>query len=169
VTLRKKTQGQIDQLEQTTDVQAETLIQQHYAGLRILVVDDEPVNREVAQIQLEAVGLTVDTAEDGAEAVAMAQVTAYAAIFMDMQMPRLNGLMATQQIRAIPGNRQTPIIAMTANAFVEDKARCFEVGMTEFLSKPYEPEALFSTLLRSLSCGNHQKGDSEYFPDERDV
>ncbi len=124
--------------------------------LRTLVVDDhamvrEPVNREVAQLNLEAVGLVVATAEDGAAAVAMTQDKAYAAIFMDMQMPNINGLEATRQIRKLPGYSDTPIIAMTANAFAEDKARCFAAGMTDFLVKPFDPDTLFATLLRSLS------------------
>jgi CheY-like chemotaxis protein len=104
----------------------------------------------VAQIQLEAVGLRVDMAEDGAQAVSMAQETAYAAIFMDMQMPNVNGLEATQEIRRLPGYQRTPIIAMTANAFAEDKALCHEAGMSDFLVKPFDPDTLFSTLLHSL-------------------
>jgi PAS domain S-box-containing protein len=138
----------------TNPVDAERFIKKHYAGQRILVVDDEPMNREVAQMQLEAVDLVVDTAADGNEAIAMARGTIYAAIFMDMQMPKLNGLEATQQIRELPGYRQTPIIAMTANAFAEDKARCLQAGMTDFLGKPFNPDALFAMLLKGLSQRN---------------
>ena len=128
----------------------EAQIRQRYAGRRILVADDEPINREVAQMQLEAVDLVVDTAEDGAEAVTLAQETTYAAIFMDMQMPNVNGLEATQQIRQLPGYGQIPIIAMTANAFAEDKVKCLEAGMNDFLIKPFNPDQLFAILLRSL-------------------
>ena len=131
------------------DVEAE--IRQHYYGYRVLVVDDDEINREVAQIQLEAVDLVVDTAKDGVEAIAMAQQRVYAAIFMDMQMPNVNGLEATKGIREIPQYRDVPIIAMTANAFAEDRARCFEAGMNDFLTKPFNPATLFTTLLRSLS------------------
>ena len=131
-------------------VDAEAEIKQHYPARRILVVDDEPVNREVARMLLEDINLVVDTAEDGDEALALVQQHSYAAIFMDMQMPRLNGLAATRQIRELPGYAQTPIIAMTANAFAEDKARCFEAGMSDFLVKPFDPETLFATLLRTL-------------------
>ncbi len=141
----------------TDNVDAETRIQQRYSGSRILVVDDEPVNREIAQMQLEAVDLVVDTAEDGAQAVTLAQETRYAAIFMDMQMPKLNGLDATRQIRQMPGYRKTPIIAMTANVFAEDKAQCFAAGMTDFLIKPFNPDMLFATLLRALSERNGQR------------
>ncbi|MDO8789165.1 MAG: PAS domain S-box protein [Sulfuritalea sp.] len=129
---------------------AETAIRERYAGRCILVADDEPINLEVAQIQLKAAGLAVDTAQNGAEAIALARKTAYAAIFMDMQMPNINGLEATRQIREMPGYRQTPIIAMTANAFAEDKARCFEAGMNDFLIKPFDPETLYAILLREL-------------------
>ena len=129
---------------------AEADLQHKYFGHRVLVVDDDPINREVAQIQLEAVDLIVDTAEDGLVAFTMAQRIVYSAIFMDMQMPNLDGIEATKQIREIPGYRQVPIIAMTANAFAEDKAQCFEAGMSDFLIKPFDPDTLFTTLLRSL-------------------
>jgi PAS domain S-box-containing protein len=137
-----------------TAVKFEAEIRKRFAGQRILVVDDEPVNREVALIQLEFVDLAADAAEEGAEAVAMARKSSYAAILMDMQMPKLNGIEATREIRQIPGYRDTPIIAMTANAFAEDKAECLAAGMTDFLSKPFSPDELFATLLRSLSRGN---------------
>ena len=132
-------------------VDAEAEIRKRYAGQRILVVDDEPINLEVALMQIEAVDLVADTAEDGAEAVAMARKNSYAAIFMDMQMPKLNGVEATQEIRQLPGYRDTPIIAMTANAFAEDKARCMAAGMNDFLIKPFNPDEMFAILLRSLS------------------
>jgi PAS domain S-box-containing protein len=131
-------------------IDAELVIQQHHAGSRILVVDDEPINCEIAKMLLEDIGLVVDTAEDGAMAVALARQTPYAAIFMDMQMPNLNGLEATQQIREISGRRETPIIAMTANAFAEDKARCIAAGMSDFLTKPFAPDVMFAILLKWL-------------------
>jgi CheY-like chemotaxis protein len=134
----------------TASTDAETRMRQDYPGARILVVDDEPINREVALMQLEAAGLVVDTAENGAEAVALAGKTGYAAILMDMQMPILDGLEATKQIRGLPGCRQIPIIAMTANAFAEDKARCIDAGMNDVLIKPFDPDQLFAILLRSL-------------------
>ena len=135
----------------TIAVDAEAEIQRGYAGQRILVVDDEPINREVVVIQLEAVLLDVDTAEDGAAAVEMARNNHYAAILMDMQMPQLNGIEATQQIRQLVGYQDIPIVAMTANAFAEDKARCLQAGMNDFLIKPFNPDELFAILLRALS------------------
>ena len=133
------------------DQGAELLLKYRHAGRRILVVDDEPINREITMLQLEAVDFVVDTAEDGAQAVAMARKNGYAAIFMDMQMPKLNGIEAAQQIRQHAGYRDTPIIAMTANAFAEDKAQCLAAGMDDFLIKPFAPNQLFAILLRALS------------------
>jgi CheY-like chemotaxis protein len=153
VTLRKSDKAAT--LQPATDVDAEAAIQLRYAGHRILVADDEPMNREIVQMLLEGVGLVVDTAEDGAEAIALARQTDYAAIFMDMQMPRVNGLEATQRICELPGYSDRPIIAMTANAFAEDKARCLEAGMSDFLLKPFDPDTLFSTLLRGLGQRHH--------------
>jgi len=137
--------------QQAPEVEAEKLIKQRYPGVRILIVDDEPINREVARMPLDDAGLVVDMAEDGAQAVAMARVTPYTAILMDMQMPTMDGLEATRQIRLLPGYTTIPIVAMTANAFAEDKARCFEAGMNDFLIKPFAPDTLFATLLRVLS------------------
>jgi PAS domain S-box-containing protein len=130
---------------------AEEVLRKRHGGRRVLIVDDEPVNREVAKMLLEDTGVLIDTADDGSEAVAMAQKTDYAAILMDMQMPTLNGLEATRRIRQHADRQHTPIIAMTANAFAEDKARCLEAGMSDFMVKPFDPETLFSILLRALS------------------
>ena len=134
-----------------TVADAEAVIRQHHAGSRILVVDDEPINRDIARLQLAAAGLVIDVAADGAEAIAQARQTAYAAILMDMQMPNIDGLDATRRIREIPEHVHTPIIAMTANAFVEDKARCMSAGMDDFLTKPFDPDDLFAIVLRWLS------------------
>lgn len=129
---------------------AEAEIKQRHAGRRILVVDDEPINCEIAVSLLQAAGLEVDTAEDGIQAVAMAGMCDYDAILMDMQMPNLDGLQATARIRSLSGHQATPVIAMTANVFVEDRARCLAAGMDEFIPKPFNPAALFSTMLKCL-------------------
>jgi CheY-like chemotaxis protein len=147
-TLEKNTEPCEDPASIVLDAEAE--IRRRYSGCRVLVVDDEPINREVAQMQLEAAGLLVDQAADGAEAVAMVQATGYTAILMDMQMPVLDGLEATRRIRRDSERMSTPIIAMTANAFAEDKARCLGAGMNDFLAKPFMPEELFATLLRQF-------------------
>jgi PAS domain S-box-containing protein len=147
----QKAERQKNAVTPEANADAEKTIQENYRGERILLVDDEPVNREIAQILLEDTGLIIDSAEDGVQAIAKAQTSAYRAIFMDMLMPNIDGLEATRQIRELPGHRQTPIIAMTANAFAEDKARCFAAGMNDFLVKPFDPQTLFSTLLHWLS------------------
>ena len=132
---------------------AEALVREHYRRFRILLVDDEPINLEVTQHLLEEAGLSIAVAEDGVQAVQMAQNNAYALILMDMHMPNLNGIEATQRIRQLPDYAETPILALTANAFSEDKARCFEAGMNDFIVKPINPESLFATVLYWLQQG----------------
>ena len=129
---------------------AEKAIQRDHVGKRVLLAEDEPINREIALMLLEDVGLKVDLAENGREAVAKASAVNYAAILMDMQMPVLDGLDATRQIRQLPECARTPILAMTANAFVENKDQCFAAGMDDFIAKPVIPEVLYESLLRWL-------------------
>ena len=135
----------------SAEAHAEVALRERYPGRRVLVADDEPVNRELAQMLLEDALLVVDIAVDGAHAVARAREQRYDAILMDMQMPNLDGLEATRMIHALPGAATTPILAMTANAFAEDRARCRDAGMIDFISKPFEPRELFETLLRALA------------------
>jgi CheY-like chemotaxis protein len=96
---------------------------------------------------LEDVGLVVDVAEDGRQALELAKQNHYALILMDMQMPVMNGVEATQAIRADSLNQTTPILAMTANAFDDDRQRCIAAGMNEHIAKPVDPEKLFEILL----------------------
>ncbi|KAB2963124.1 ATP-binding protein [Zoogloea sp.] len=128
-----------------------TEIRRLHAGKRVLVAEDEPINQEVARIMLEDVGLQVDVAEDGEQAVRLAADTDYALILMDMQMPVMNGIEATHAICAGGRNRQTPILAMTANAFIEDRERCLAAGMRSHIAKPVIPENLYGMLLKWLA------------------
>jgi two-component system sensor histidine kinase/response regulator len=159
--LKKKNGGQQAIAQPAAHHEAERLIRERHHGTQVLIVDDEPINAEIAQMYLEAAGLVVNIAEDGAQAVTLARKNHYATILMDMQMPKLNGVEATRQIRELPGYRDTPIIAMTANAFTEDKLLCLEAGMNDFLIKPFNPDELFGIVARSLSqCDNDKRGSS---------
>ena len=136
---------------------AEAQIKARFAGVRLLLAEDEPVNQEVSRDLLEDVGLRVDLAEDGAAAVTMARQTRYALILMDMQMPNLNGVDATRAIRADSLNRNTPILDMTANAFQEDRQVCIDAGMNDHIGKPVDPDRLFETLLQWLDAPTPQE------------
>ena len=130
---------------------AEDMLRRDFAGSRILLVEDEPVNQEVSRTLLEDLGLSVDLAEDGLVAVQRAAAEKYALILMDMQMPQMDGLDAARAIRAAGLNRATPIVAMTANAYDEDRQRCLAAGMNAHIGKPVSPPLLFETLLDWLS------------------
>jgi PAS domain S-box-containing protein len=129
---------------------AREVLAQEFQGTRILLAEDEPVNREVMTFLLEDAGLTVDVAVNGQEALEMARDGGYSLILMDIQMPVMNGLDTTRAIRRLPGLSTLPVLALTANAFDEDRERCLDAGMNDHISKPVEPDLLCSTVLRWL-------------------
>lgn len=133
------------------DANAIDTLRTRHPGLRVLVAEDEPVNREIATILLEDAGCLVDAAEDGLQAVTLAAAASYDLILMDMQMPGMDGLEATRRIRQMANHRNTPILAMTANAFVEDRALCLAAGMNAFLTKPVLPAILYTAIVRALA------------------
>jgi CheY-like chemotaxis protein len=119
------------------------------AGRRLLLVDDNPINRAVGVELLQRAGASVDTAVDGRAAVdALAAGRAYDAVLMDLEMPRMNGLAAARAIRALPDRADLPIIAWTAHVLPEDRARCIDAGMSDYLPKPVAPERLYATVAR---------------------
>jgi two-component system, sensor histidine kinase len=122
-------------------------------GLRLLVAEDNEVNREVLAAMLAHLGHTPRFAHDGRSAVQAAQDEDFDAVLMDLHMPELDGIGATRAIRALPGSRAgLPIVALTADAFADTRARCLEAGMNDFLSKPVTLDALAQVLARALAA-----------------
>ncbi len=128
----------------------EAVLRSRVTSSQILLVDDCDINREVASALLQSVSIPVDVAENGRQAIEMIRAKAYDLVLMDIQMPEIDGLAATRVIRATPNRSTTPIVAMTANVYEEDRRACFEAGMNDFISKPVDPEVLFATLTKWL-------------------
>lgn len=138
-------------LSQQASVSAESLLRQRAQGARILLVDDEPINQMITKEFLEDVGLAVSLANNGKEAVEQLQGDApFDLVLMDIQMPEMDGVSASKLIRTNPARRTLPIIALTANAFSEDRHKCLAAGMNDFVTKPVDPNALFEVILRWL-------------------
>jgi PAS domain S-box-containing protein len=115
---------------------------------RVLLVEDNVLNQEVVGEMLRDAGVIVDIAENGLTAVIKAGNLHYDIIFMDLHMPEMNGFEATRALRASPHSSKVPIVALTANAMVEDRDRCIAAGMDDFIGKPVRPEALIRALAR---------------------
>lgn len=142
--------GQTAQGSLSTENNAEDVLRRDFRGQRILLAEDEPINQEIARELLADVGLVLDVADDGAQAVSLAQRNDYALILMDVQMPVMDGLDAARAIRRLIDRAGVPIVAMTANAFAEDREQCLAAGMNDFLAKPVDPEDLFQVLVSWL-------------------
>jgi signal transduction histidine kinase/CheY-like chemotaxis protein len=124
---------------ESTSEAAEIILARDYMGRRVLLAEDEPINREITMELL---------AEAGFDDL----------ILMDMQMPGMNGIEATRRLRAMPQTATTPIVALTANAFAEDRQQCFMAGMNDFITKPIDPESFFATLLHWLRSHEFRSG-----------
>ena len=128
---------------------SEELVRERHAGQSVLLAEDNIVNRLVARELLMHCGLVVEQAENGAIALELASSQSWDLILMDMQMPVMDGLVAARAIRE-RGDQRVPIIAMTANAFLEDRDACLEAGMNDHIAKPVNPGALYAILMRWL-------------------
>lgn len=129
---------------------AEDGFRKRHQGARVLVVEDDAGCRLVAEELLAPTGLHLEFADDGLQAVELARQTRYDLIAMDLSLPALNGIDAARQIRALPGRRRTPIVAVTANVLPLTRQECLDAGITEFVYKPYTAGGLLLTVLKCL-------------------
>ena len=128
----------------------EQRVRQSHNGARVLLAEDSPPNQEVAREWLQAAGLHVTVVGDGQAAVQAAREQAFDLVLMDIQMPVLDGMQATQQIRLLNAHVHTPVLALSAHAFGDDRRASLEAGMDDHLVKPIDPRLLFKAMLRWL-------------------
>ncbi|MCM8610659.1 PAS domain-containing hybrid sensor histidine kinase/response regulator [Accumulibacter sp.] len=147
VDLQKRNANAVAPAPSSAGLAAEQRLLIDYTGTRVLLAEDEPISQEISRFLLEDVGFLVDVVDNGREALDLARRRPYALIVMDMQMPALSGVEATREIRADSLNKTTPVLAMTANAFDEDREDCLAAGMNGHISKPVDPDRLYETLL----------------------
>ena len=120
-------------------------------GVRVLLVEDNPINQEVARAMLMAAGALVEVAGDGAQAIAALANAEFDAVLMDVQMPVMDGLEATRRLRGDPRHAHLPIIAMTANALADDREVCLAAGMTDYITKPISMQTMVQAMSRHLA------------------
>ncbi|MCP5162142.1 MAG: response regulator [Hahellaceae bacterium] len=130
-------------------------------GARVLLVEDNSINREVALSYLEPTGVQVDTAENGAVAIEMLRTQPYSLVLMDIQMPEMDGLTATRIIRADSSLKDLPIVAMTAHAMSGDREKSLQAGMNDHISKPIDPDELQILLMKWIANQEHYTGKTE--------
>ena len=147
----KKATGSVLSLPDDDYLSAKAQFRSQSIQADILLVEDNNINQEIAVELLNRIGLKVDTAENGQQAVEMVVAKHYDLILMDVQMPVMDGLAATQVIRNIKGRESLPILAMTANAFAEDRDACLAAGMNGFVAKPVNPDDLYATIFDYLA------------------
>jgi PAS domain S-box-containing protein len=142
------------------------------SGLRVLLVEDNEVNQQVATELLESEGARVTIASHGGVAVKLltqgTQPPPFDVVLMDLQMPEMDGMTATKLLRSEPHLRQLPIIAMTAHAMAEEVQRCLEAGMNDHIGKPIDPRAFFATLARWAGSHQHSVGRSQAATEKRE-
>ena len=151
----------------SSERRAEAVKKMLFSGQRILLVEDNEDNQEVALGLLANTGLLIDVAENGQIAIDKMEKTDYALVLMDMQMPVMDGLTATRIIRRTPALQSVPVVAMTANAMQRDQDACMEAGMNDFVAKPIDPQQLLQILQRWLSAPTQpipkKAGDAEAY------
>jgi PAS domain S-box-containing protein len=138
----------IGELPTSNAALAEQRILARFAGKQILLAEDEPINQEVTKALLEDAGMVVEVADNGLSVLQKLEGNTFDLILMDMQMPVMDGLETTRQLRSLPTLSSMPIIALTANVFAEDQELCREAGMSDFLAKPVTPDALYAMIFK---------------------
>lgn len=139
-------------------------IEMQIIGARVLLVEDNAINQQVASEMLEGAGMQVDIASNGADAIRMVDQVKYDAVLMDIQMPEMDGYQSTQQIRKKFDHKDLPIIAMTAHAIVGYREKCIAAGMNDYISKPIDTEELFRVLVQWIKAGTLKSGQSQAQP-----